>query len=73
MAQEHRANAGRIAQERRAHVVQVVRSWEAELNRRWQAHAQHRQSVIILPSTEPQHRVGSRCCGLERRRRISTG
>jgi hypothetical protein len=44
MAQERRADAERIAQQRRATVAQVARSWEAELSRRWQAHAQHRQS-----------------------------
>lgn len=44
IAKTHRAEAERIAQEHRANAAQVARSWEAELNRRWQAHAEHRQS-----------------------------
>ncbi|MGH3916144.1 MAG: AAA domain-containing protein [Pseudonocardiaceae bacterium] len=44
IAEERRAHAERIAQQRRANAEQAVRSWEAELNRRWPAHAQHRQS-----------------------------
>jgi AAA domain len=44
IAKARQAEAERILQEHRANATQVARSWEAELNRRWQAHAQHRQS-----------------------------
>jgi hypothetical protein len=44
IAQERRDNAERIAREHRANAERVAQSWQAELNRRWQAHAQHRQS-----------------------------
>ncbi|HZN19876.1 MAG TPA: hypothetical protein VFB84_17075, partial [Micromonosporaceae bacterium] len=44
IAEARQAEAKRMAQERRANAERTARSWEAELNRRWQVHAQHRQS-----------------------------
>ena len=44
IAKVRQAEIERIVQEHKANAAQVARSWEAELNRRWQAHARHRQS-----------------------------
>lgn len=44
IAKERQAEIERIVEERRANAAQVARSWAAELNRRWQAHARHRES-----------------------------
>ncbi|HET9254574.1 MAG TPA: damage-inducible protein, partial [Pseudonocardiaceae bacterium] len=44
IAKERQAEIERIAEERRADAAQVARSWAAELDRRWQAHARHRES-----------------------------
>jgi len=44
IATARQAEIERIVEERRADAAQVARSWEAELNRRWQAHARHRES-----------------------------
>jgi hypothetical protein len=44
IARARRAEAQRIAQQRIASAERMVRSWEAELSRRWHAHAQHQQS-----------------------------
>jgi hypothetical protein len=42
--QERSAEARLIVSGRRANAEQAVRSWEAELSQRWQAHAAHQQS-----------------------------
>jgi hypothetical protein len=41
VVQERRADLGRIGPGRRANAERTVRTWEAELNARWQAHADH--------------------------------
>jgi AAA domain len=44
VAAARRIEAERLALEQRTRAEQVVRSWEAELDRRWQAHEAHRRS-----------------------------
>jgi hypothetical protein len=44
VASARRAEAERIAQQRMASAERMVRTWEAELSRRWHAHAQHQQT-----------------------------
>jgi len=44
VANARQAEAQRIAEQRMASAERMVQSWEAEVSRRWQAHAQHQQS-----------------------------
>jgi hypothetical protein len=43
IARERRAHAEQLARQRIADAKRMVEPWEAELSRRWRAHAQHRQ------------------------------